>query len=243
MKRIYELSFRERFDLGPPPKSVLLAMAWWADDEGLGVFPGVDRLCDRTELGKRTILRSWKQLEEAGLLEYLGRHPETRTKCWRICLPKPVGAPEAPAKKLAGAGGAPETHPKVPQSHVKGARGAPYPLEIRQDDVVDESSEGRSPRGEGESYRDRLLADYETLPRRGDQLTEADADCADAWRLEGLPLELVRAGVLLTRYRLAGSSTKVRTLAYCRGAVEELSSQDPAYWSYVISWFDRWEQP
>lgn len=57
----------ERPDISSTQKLVLLALADWANDEGL-CWPSLDKLCTKSSLGRRTIQMAIKDLCAAGLL-------------------------------------------------------------------------------------------------------------------------------------------------------------------------------
>jgi hypothetical protein len=52
---------------------VLLAMADWADDDGLGVYPKQQTLADKARMSKRNVAYVLDALEEAGYIERVGK--------------------------------------------------------------------------------------------------------------------------------------------------------------------------
>lgn len=58
----------ERQDLSPTQKLVLLALADWANDEGL-CWPSIDRLAVKTGMAGRSVQRIIRQIEDIGLLK------------------------------------------------------------------------------------------------------------------------------------------------------------------------------
>lgn len=54
-------------------KLVLLALADHANDEGLSIYPGIERLCQKTALGDRAVRKSIKELEQARIVSIVGR--------------------------------------------------------------------------------------------------------------------------------------------------------------------------
>ena len=58
----------ERQDLSPTQKLVLLALADWANDEGL-CWPSINRLVVKTGMADRSVQRLIRQIEELGFVE------------------------------------------------------------------------------------------------------------------------------------------------------------------------------
>lgn len=57
----------ERSDINPTQKLVLLALADWANDEGL-CWPSINRLASKTGIAGRSVQRVIRQLEDLGLV-------------------------------------------------------------------------------------------------------------------------------------------------------------------------------
>lgn len=57
----------ERSDINPTQKLVLLALADWANDEGL-CWPSIDRLCQKSGLKRRSVQMAIHAMEELGIL-------------------------------------------------------------------------------------------------------------------------------------------------------------------------------
>jgi len=53
-------------------KAVLLAMADAANDDGSGIWKAADTIANQCDLSKRTVLRTWKELEAEGLIRRVG---------------------------------------------------------------------------------------------------------------------------------------------------------------------------
>ena len=58
----------ERSDINPTQKLVLLALADWANDEGL-CWPSIDRLCQKSGLKRRSVQMAIHAMEEQGILQ------------------------------------------------------------------------------------------------------------------------------------------------------------------------------
>lgn len=58
----------ERQDITPTHKLVLLALADWANDEGL-CWPSIDKLCTKSGLKRRSVQMAIQSLEQAGFLK------------------------------------------------------------------------------------------------------------------------------------------------------------------------------
>ena len=58
----------ERSDINPTQKLILLALADWANDEGL-CWPSIDRLCKKSGLKRRSVQMAIHAMEEQGILQ------------------------------------------------------------------------------------------------------------------------------------------------------------------------------
>ena len=79
----------------PAAKAVLLALAWYSDDEGENARPGADLLSVHTGLSVRSIRRALQSLESQNLIECDGyaynQNQKLRAKKYRInCNAEPV---------------------------------------------------------------------------------------------------------------------------------------------------------
>lgn len=102
----------ERQDLSPTQKLVMLALADWANDEGL-CWPSIEKLCNKSSLSRRTVQVAIRGLCDMGVLiqeQVSGRG----CKYWvRVGVqqmhPCSSGAPEAREMHPRGAADAPNT--------------------------------------------------------------------------------------------------------------------------------------
>lgn len=102
----------DRTDITSTQKLVLLALADWANDEGL-CWPSIDRVCVKSSLTRRTVQIAIKDLSEMGLLT---QEKSTGRSCkyWikvgaQEMHPCSSSAPEVQEKRPRGASDAPNT--------------------------------------------------------------------------------------------------------------------------------------
>jgi hypothetical protein len=102
----------DRTDITSTQKLVLLALADWANDEGL-CWPSIDRVCVKSSLTRRTVQIAIKDLSEMGLLT---QEKSTGRSCkyWikveaQEMHPCSSSAPEVQEKRPRGAADAPNT--------------------------------------------------------------------------------------------------------------------------------------
>lgn len=143
--------------LSASQKSVLLALADQAGEDGRHAYPGVKRLAAKTSCGERTVIRALKHLEETGLIVTVSKAAPGRATEYLIDLEvmrerqdrkvperPPLDAthaaeahehvPERPPSSGKGAGAAlvkvPERHPNRPNKNTKKEKGDPSDEEL-----------------------------------------------------------------------------------------------------------------
>jgi hypothetical protein len=72
MSRLFKVSLG-----GPSRKMLAVRLADFADDDGRGIYPGIERLSRETELSERTVQRLLKDFVDEGLLVIV-RHASGR---------------------------------------------------------------------------------------------------------------------------------------------------------------------
>ena len=78
-------------DLRPTLKLVLVALADHADPGDGTCWPGLGRIARLTGLDRRTVQRSLREMEGAGLLSSRARHDELRTREYTLLFPPATG--------------------------------------------------------------------------------------------------------------------------------------------------------
>lgn len=68
---------------GPYRRGLLLALAWYADDDGSSVFPSVTTLAELAEMHDRTVQRNLQAFMREGLLELVSTRPG-QTSTYRL---------------------------------------------------------------------------------------------------------------------------------------------------------------
>lgn len=72
--------------LEPLDKLLLLALAWYADDEGDHVFPSIKSLSEKTSMAERTVQYHLRRLRARGLVATTSLGSGRRTTRYRISL-------------------------------------------------------------------------------------------------------------------------------------------------------------
>lgn len=114
-----------------PTKSVALALATYADQDGTRVRPGVDRLAAVTELSERSVKNALKKLREVGLIErvFHGGLRGTRgfADVYRLTIPANLmqRVELLPVDESQGAPGAAQGAARSSQGAPRSSQGAP----------------------------------------------------------------------------------------------------------------------
>lgn len=113
----------------------------------------------------------------------------------------------------------------------------------------EQSSESGAHASSSESSEEKMAddeaAEILSLYTRATRNQPRESDRLFLDSLRHLPVQLIKAGVALSAIRAGEAGTKINSLRYCQGAIEELSAPEvlPSYLEYVLNKFEQLYPP
>lgn len=121
------------FDAGgltPTQKLVMLSLADHANEEGKSIYPSVNRLCEKTSLGERTVRRTLGELRaDLGLIRITGHSTMTHPNEYAINV-KALKAMVAEPPATVAPPAIPAPHDPLPERQGRGATQAEPPATV-----------------------------------------------------------------------------------------------------------------
>lgn len=111
--------------LTPAQKSVLVALADHANDEGMHVYPSVELLCTKTCYAERTVRRALSDLRDMSLIHVVKEANYHFPTEYRLDLPEMQAMQFRPARDAGH--DLPENTEDLPENTERPARGSPKP--------------------------------------------------------------------------------------------------------------------
>jgi len=242
--------------IGVTGYAVLGVLAHHADREGR-CWPGIERIMMILSIrSDRTVHGALNRLEAAGLI--LRRRRTGKPTEYRLIFTPAVscgGAGDCGAQEIAGAQGdapTPAADCATPPQPVAGEpdtrtryknQSTSHHHPAPSGDCGAQGQGRDDAEGEGDGYVEEVLAAYTGLPMTPDRATERDSHLARRWRDQGVPIDAVRAALVLatTRWVAAAHPVEpVKHLAYFDGPVQEsFRASDPDWWAYTAAKLER----